>query len=157
SSWRDRVGQAEAAGFDVLQVADHLGPGMPAPLPALVAAAEMTSMGLGTYVVNAGTSSPAYLARDVATAYRLTDGRLELGSGAGYAPEEFEAVGRPFGSGGDRLRPLEATLAATRELLAAEPDRPLPPIMLAGAGDRMLRLAAREADVFSFSIAAGMT
>ena len=157
SAWRDRVREVEALGFDVLQVSDHLGLGMPSPFPALVAAADVTTMRLGTYVLNAGVVGPAYLARDVADVHRLTDGRLELGLGAGYVPDEFEAVGRPFAAGGERVRKLEATLAATRGLLAAEADKPLPPIMLGGAGDRMLRLGAREADIFSFSIAAGMT
>jgi probable F420-dependent oxidoreductase len=155
SAWRDRVREVEDLGFDVLQVPDHLG--MPSPFPALVAAADVTSMRLGTYVLNAGIVSPAYLARDVADVHRLTDGRLELGLGTGYVAGEFEAVGRPFGAGGERVDKLEATLAATRGLLAAEPDQPVPPIMLAGAGDRMLRLGAREADIFSFSILAGVT
>jgi probable F420-dependent oxidoreductase len=155
SAWCDRVREAEGLGYDVLQVADHLG--MTSPWPALVAAADATTMRLGTYVLNAGIASPAYLARDVAAVHRLTDGRLELGLGAGYVPDEFEAVGLPFGTGGERLRKLEATLDATRRLLAAEADKPLPPLMLAGAGDRMLRLGAREADIFSFSIMAGMT
>ncbi|HZE31207.1 MAG TPA: hypothetical protein VE198_07200 [Actinoallomurus sp.] len=48
-------------------------------------------------------------------------------------------------------------MTETRALLAAEAGNPQPPIMLGGAGDRMLRLAGREADIFSFSIAAGMT
>jgi probable F420-dependent oxidoreductase len=155
SAWRDRVRKAEDLGYDVLQVSDHLG--MPSPFPALVAAADVTTMRLGTYTLNAGIVSPAYLARDVADVHRLTDGRLELGLGAGYVPDEFAAVGLPFGTGGERVRRLEATLAATRELLAAQPDKPLPPIMLAGVGDRMLRLGAREADIFSFSIMAGVT
>ena len=155
SAWRDRVREVEDLGYDVLQVPDHLG--MPSPFPALVAAADVTSMRLGTYVLNAGIVSPAYLARDVADVHRLTDGRLELGLGAGYLPAEFEAAGVPFGAGGERVRKLEATLAATRALLGAEADRPLPPIMLAGSGDRILRLAAREADIFSFSIMAGVT
>ncbi|KIF74622.1 hypothetical protein QR77_12860 [Streptomyces sp. 150FB] len=155
SAWRARVREVESLGYDVLQVADHLG--LAAPFPALVAAADVTSMRLGTFVLNAGILSPTYLARDVADVHRLTDGRLELGLGAGYVPAEFEAVGVPFGTPGERLRKLESTLAATRALLAAEDDSPVPPIMLGGAGDRMLRLAAREADIFSFSIAAGMT
>jgi probable F420-dependent oxidoreductase len=130
---------------------------MLSPFPALVAAADVTNMRLGTYVLNAGIVSPAYLARDVADVHRLTDGRLELGLGAGYLPGEFEAAGLPFGAGGERVRKLEATLAATRGILAAEADKPLPPIMLAGSGDRVLRLGAREADIFSFSIMAGVT
>jgi probable F420-dependent oxidoreductase len=154
-AWRARVREVEDLGYDVLQVADHLG--VAAPFPALVAAADVTNIRLGTFVLNAGILSPAYLARDVADVHRLTDGRLELGLGAGYVPAEFEAVGVPFGTGGERLRKLEATLAATRTLLAAEADKPLPPIMLAGAGDRMLRFAGREADIFSLSIMAGVT
>ncbi|MFD3524994.1 TIGR03621 family F420-dependent LLM class oxidoreductase [Streptomyces sp. NPDC058653] len=155
SAWHARVREAADLGYDVLQVADHLG--TTAPFPALVAAAEVTRMRLGTFVLNAGILSPAYLARDVADVHRLTDGRLELGLGAGYVPAEFEAVGLPFGTGGERLRKLEATLAATRSLLAAEADAPLPPILLGGAGDRMLRFGGREADIFSFSIMAGVT
>jgi probable F420-dependent oxidoreductase len=147
--------EVEDLGYDVLQVADHLG--LAAPFPALVAAADVTSIRLGTFVLNAGILHPAYLARDVADVYRLTDGRLELGLGAGYVQAEFEAVGAPFGTAGERLRKLETTLTETRTLLAAEADNPQPPIMLGGAGDRMLRLAGREADIFSFSIAAGMT
>lgn len=155
TSWHARVREAADLGYDVLQVADHLGTA--APFPALVSAAEVTRMRLGTFVLNAGVLSPAYLARDVANVQRLTDGRLELGLGAGYVPAEFEAVGLPFGTGGERLGKLAETLAATRALLAAEADAPRPPILLGGAGDRMLRFAGREADIFSFSIMAGVT
>ncbi|TDD52332.1 LLM class flavin-dependent oxidoreductase [Nonomuraea terrae] len=73
SAWRARVREVEDLGYDVLQVPDHLG--MVAPFPALVAAADVTSMRLATYVLNAVVVSPAYLARDVADTYRLTDGR----------------------------------------------------------------------------------
>src|SRR5262245_18071226 len=107
--------------------------------------------------MNAGILSPAYLARDVADVSRLTDGRFELGLGTGYVPAEFEAVGRTIGSGGELVRTLAANLAATRELLAAEDDRPVPPIMLSGSGERMIRLGARESDIFSFSIMAGVS
>jgi probable F420-dependent oxidoreductase len=155
SAWRARVREVEDLGYDVLQVADHIG--LPAPFPALVAAADATSMRLGTYVLNAGILNPTYLARDVADVHRLTDGRLELGLGTGYVPAEFEAAGLPFGTAGERIAKLTEILSATREQLAALPDAPKPPIMLAGAGDRMLRLGGREADIFSLSIAAGMT
>lgn len=155
SAWQGRVRDAEALGYDVLQVPDHLG--LTAPFPALVAAADVTSMRLGTYVLNTGILNPAYLARDVADVHRLTDGRLELGLGTGYVEAEFAAAGVPFGSGGELLRKLEATLEQLRALLAAEPDQPAPPIMLSGAGDKMLRFAGREADIFSFSIMAGLT
>jgi probable F420-dependent oxidoreductase len=153
SAWRAQVREAEDLGYDVLQVPDHLG--LAAPFPALVAAAEVTSIRLGTYVLNAGVLSAAYLARDVASAYRLTDGRLEVGLGAGYVPEEFTAAGLPFGTPGSRLRKLDEVLTGMRKLLAAEPDAPRPPVMVAGAGDRILALAARSADIVSFPITAG--
>ncbi len=155
SDWRKRVRDVEGMGYDVLQVPDHLG--MLSPFTALVAAADVTNMRLGTYVLNAGILSSTYLARTVADVYRLTDGRLELGLGAGYVPDEFKAVGLPFGPGSERLRKLEQTLDETRTMLTAEADQPVPPILLAGAGDRMLRFAARTADIFSFSIMAGIT
>lgn len=156
AAWRDSVRHVEDLGYDVLQVPDHIG--LLSPFPALVAAADATTnLRLGTYVLNAGILNPTYLARDVADVHRLTDGRFELGLGAGYIPAEFEAVGVPFGTGGDRVRKLAQILTETRALLAEQPDRPIPPIMLSGAGDRMLALAGREADIFSFSILAGIT
>jgi probable F420-dependent oxidoreductase len=156
SDWHASIREAESLGYDVLQVPDHIG--LPAPFPALMAAVEATpNMTLGTYVLNGGILNPTYLARDVAGMHRLSDHRFELGLGAGYMPAEFEAVGVPFGTGGDRLRKLESLLSGTRALLAEQPDKPIPPIMLSGAGPKMLRLAGREADIFSFSISAGMT
>jgi probable F420-dependent oxidoreductase len=152
--WRSRVREVEDLGYDVLQVPDHLG--MVSPFPALVSAADATKNQLGTYLLNAGVASPDYLARDVADVYRLTGGRLELGIGAGYAEAESAAVGRPFGSPGSRIQELGKVVRALRDLLAAEPDRPAPPILLGGAGNNLLDMAARSADIISFSIQAGM-
>ena len=67
SDWRARVREVEDLGYDILQVPDHLG--MAAPFPALVAAADVTGIRLGTYVLNGGLLSPAYLARDIADTY----------------------------------------------------------------------------------------
>src|SRR5262245_39712933 len=69
SDWRARVRDVEDLGYDIVLVPDHLG--MAAPFPALVAAADVTRIRLGTYVLNCGILSPAYLARDVADTYRL--------------------------------------------------------------------------------------
>jgi probable F420-dependent oxidoreductase len=150
SGWQAQAREIEDLGYDILQVPDHLG--MVSPFLGLLAAAEVTSIGLGTNVLNAGVWNPAYLARDVADMWRLTDGRLELGLGAGYVPDEFAAAGVPFGTPGSRLRKLEELLTETRKLLAAEADAPRPAIMLAGSGNRILGLAARTADIVSFPI-----
>ena len=68
--WRAKCRRAEALGYDVLLVPDHLGTF--APFPALVAAAEATERPrVGTFVLNAGFWNPALLAREVATCDRL--------------------------------------------------------------------------------------
>ncbi|WP_030435230.1 TIGR03621 family F420-dependent LLM class oxidoreductase [Actinoplanes subtropicus] len=156
ASWLEQVRRAADLGYDVLQIPDHLG--LAAPFPALVAAAEATStMRLGTFVLNAALYHPWVLARDVADTYRLTGGRFEWGLGTGYLEHEFAAAGLPFGSGAERLRRLAETLREVRERLAAEPDRPEPPVLLAGAGRRLLELAGREADIVGFSIQAAVS
>jgi probable F420-dependent oxidoreductase len=145
SGWQAKARQAEDLGYDIVQVPDHLG--MPAPFPALVSAAGATSLRVGTYVLNASFYRPALLARDVAETSRLVDRRLELGLGTGYNEAEFEAAGLPFDSAGKRIDHLEDTIAELRRLVD-----PMPPLMLAASGKRMLRLAAREADIVSFTV-----
>lgn len=145
SGWQAKARQAEDLGYDIVQVPDHLG--MSAPFPALMSAGSATSLVTGTYVLNAGFYRPALLARDVAETSRLLDGRLELGLGTGYDAAEFEAAGVPFESAGKRIDHLEHTIAELRRLVD-----PMPPLMLAASGGRMLRLAAREADIVSFTV-----
>lgn len=145
--WQAKARRAEDLGFDVVLVTDHLG--LPAPFPALVSAADATNLRVGTYVLNAGFYRPALLARDVADTHRLTDGRFELGLGTGYDEAEFDAAGLPFPRPGRRVEHLAETVALLREQLD-----PMPPLMLAGSGDRVLRLAAREADIVGLNITA---
>jgi probable F420-dependent oxidoreductase len=147
----DKARWIEDLGFDTILIQDHLG--MPSPFPLLVAAAEATSrVRLGTFVLNAGFYHPALLARDVATTDLLVDGRLELGLGAGYAQAEYEAAGLEFPSPGKRVDHLTNLVTELRRLLAdghrPQPaQRPAPPLLIAGNGDRMLRLAAEHADI----------
>jgi probable F420-dependent oxidoreductase len=145
SGWQAKARQAEDLGYDIVQVADHLS--MPAPFPALVSAGSATNLRMGTYVLNASFYRPALLARDVAETSRLLDGRLELGLGTGYDAAEFEAAGLPFDGAGKRIDHLEHTISELRRLVD-----PMPPLMLAASGRRMLRLAAREADIVSFTV-----
>jgi len=102
-AWAASARQAEADGFDVLSVPDHLGPQF-APLIALAAAAAATrSIGLGTFVLAVGLRNAGLLAKEVATLDVLSGGRIELGLGAGWSPAEFAALGVPFPGPGDRL------------------------------------------------------
>ncbi|WP_219460296.1 TIGR03621 family F420-dependent LLM class oxidoreductase [Nonomuraea rhizosphaerae] len=157
--WMDKCRKAEDLGYDTILIPDHLG--MPAPFPALMLAAEVTERPrLGTAMINAGFYPPLLLAREVATMDLFTDGRLELGIGTGQAKHEFEAAGLPFPPGGARVDHLERTVAELRRVFAAPETRPLPaqrpmpPLVIAGRGDRVLKLAAQEADIVGFNGAA---
>ena len=134
----------EGFGFDVYNVADHLGG--PAPFPMLAAAAQVTSrIRLGTYVLNAAFYKPALLARDAADVALLSGGRLDLGLGTGYVREEFEAAEMPYPSAGERIKHLEHVT----EYLKA--NHPSIPVMIAGNGDRVLTVAARHADIIGLT------
>lgn len=156
SEWVTKCRRAEELGYDVVGVPDHLG--LPAPFPALMLAGEVTErVRLNTFVLNTPFYNPVLLARDVAGLDALTDGRVELGLGAGYVGAEFEAAGMPFPSAGQRVNHLEDTVTTLRKLFA-DPDyqpRPAqptgPPLLIAGWGDRVLRLAAEHADVVAFT------
>lgn len=154
--WADKCRHAESLGYDVLLVPDHLG--WPAPFSSLVAAAMATRRPrVGTFVLNAGFWNPVLLAREVATADRLTGGRLEVGLGTGYVKSEFDDAGLPFGTPGSRVGHLEHTVTELVRLLgdplhAPRPEQsPRPPVLLGGNGDRVLRMAARHADIAAFT------
>ncbi|MFF7260644.1 LLM class F420-dependent oxidoreductase [Streptomyces sp. NPDC008159] len=153
--WRAKCRRAERLGYDVILVPDHLG--MPAPFPALVAAAEATERPrVGTFVLNAGFWNPVLLAREVATTDALTDGRLELGLGTGYVPAEHERAGLPWGSPRERVDHLARTIAELRRLLDSEEHQPRPaqrtvPLLVGANGDRMLRVTAEHADIAAFT------
>jgi probable F420-dependent oxidoreductase len=154
--WREKCRMAEALGYDVIMVPDHLG--MPAPFPALIAAAEATERPrLGTFTLNAGFWNPVLLAREVATTDQLTGGRLELGLGTGYVKAEHDAAGLPFGTPGERVAHLQHTIQELDRLygsgdFAPQPlQRPRPPLLIGGNGDRVLKLTARHAEIAAFT------
>ncbi|TDD83568.1 LLM class F420-dependent oxidoreductase [Actinomadura rubrisoli] len=162
--------RAERYGYDTALVPDHLG--SPAPFPTLVAAADATErLRVGTFVLNAGFWNPHLLAREVATADRLTGGRLELGLGAGHMKWEFDAAGLPWEPFGARAGRLVETIEELGRLFGASgyAERravdehyglagltPVqrsgfggtgPPLLVGGTGDTVLRAAARYADI----------
>jgi probable F420-dependent oxidoreductase len=165
-----RCREGERLGYDTVFAADHLG--MPAPFPALVAAAAATErLRVGTLVLNAPFWNPALLAREVATTDVLTDGRLEVGLGAGHMKWEFDEAAIPWEPFGARADRLESTIdeltrlfaadgferqAALRETFGVPVLAPVqrhgfagsgPPLLIGGTGDRILRIAAERADI----------
>jgi probable F420-dependent oxidoreductase len=158
---------AERHGYDVAFAADHLG--APAPFTALATAAEATKrLRVGTLVLNVAFWNPHLLAREVATIDRLTEGRFELGLGAGHVRAEFDAAGVPWQSLPDRVRRVEEVIGKVRDVFGGaeytalgrlpEPPEPLqrsgaalggPPLLVGGASRQVLALAARQADTVS--------
>ncbi|WP_085243353.1 LLM class F420-dependent oxidoreductase [Mycobacterium europaeum] len=140
----DKVKQAEDIGFDVLCVPDHLG--AVAPIPALTAAAMVTDkLKLSMYVLNAAFYKPALLSRDLGDLDKLSNGRLEVGLGTGYVKEEFDAAELPYPSAGARVDYLNHMTAYLKE------HHPTTPILIAGNGDRVLTIAARQADIIGLT------
>lgn len=91
------AGAAESAGFDAFWVSEHHGfpdSYLPSPLTLLAAVAARTSrIALGTGVVISPLASPIRLAEEAAVVDQLSNGRLLLGIGLGYAEHEYRAFG----------------------------------------------------------------
>lgn len=149
----DQARLATASGCEIVLLPDHLGHS--APLPSLVAvAAAVPSVRVGTCVLNTAFYRPALLARDLAAVDSATDGRLEIGLGAGYVAEEFAAAGLRFPTPTERVRLVGEHVTRIRATFA-DPDysptpvQQAPPLMIGGAGDKMLAMAAERADIVS--------
>ncbi|MGE3539118.1 MAG: LLM class F420-dependent oxidoreductase [Candidatus Tectimicrobiota bacterium] len=167
AAWVDKARQLEALGYGVLTVPDHLANFL-APLPALVSAAEATThLRIGTHVLNNDFRHPVLLAREAATVDLLTQGRLQLGLGAGYMQAEYDEAGLRFETGARRVERLGETVRILKGLFTGAPvtfvgqhyqitrhqlqplpvQRPHPPLLIGGNGPRLLTLAAQEADI----------
>jgi probable F420-dependent oxidoreductase len=96
-------------------------------------------------VLNAGFYKPALLARDVAAMRDLTGGRLELGLGAGYVKEEFEAAELPYPTARERVDYLRHVTEYLREHV------PEVPLLIAGNGNRLLTIAAEKAQIIGLT------
>jgi probable F420-dependent oxidoreductase len=170
NQWKEKARKAEALGFDILLMPDHLN-GQLAIGPALGVVAEATTtLRIGTLVLQNDLRHPALVAMEAATLDVVSDGRFELGLGAGgsFMPD-YEWTGIRFDRPGVRVDRLEESLRIIKGLFAEGPlafagrhytitgleglpkpvQQPHPPILIGGGGPRMLSLAAREADIVS--------
>ena len=142
-------------------------------------AAQTSRLRLGVIVTSNRLRSPTLLAKMAATADVISGGRLEFGLGAGGsrlaggnpAEREFAAYGVPLVAPGQAVRELgEACQVIRRMWTEDEPfdfdgpslhlrgaicepkpvQRPHPPIMIGGAGDRVLRIVAEHVDIWNY-------
>src|SRR5206468_11823641 len=167
----DQARKIEALGYDVLNFPDHLNERI-APMPALMAAAEATTrLRIGTNVLNNDLRHPVLVAREAAAVDLLSDGRLQLGLGAGSIKSEYDEAGFGFDPGSVRVERLAEAVRIIRKLLEGDEvtfsgrhyrvaghsiapqavQKPHPPILIGGNGRQLLTLAAREADIVGFS------
>ena len=172
---------SERLGYSAFFRSDHYmvmgdGNGYPGPTDAWVTlgalARETSTIRLGTLVTSATFRLPGVLAMQVAQVDAMSNGRIELGLGAGWYEVEHTAYGIPFPSLGDRFERLEEQLAIVSGLWATplgeqfsfagkhyqltdspalpKPTQTQPPIIMGGYGPRRTpRLAASYANEFN--------
>ena len=171
-AWRDFARRIEDLGYSTLSVGDHLVGGH-GPVAAIAAAAEATTrLRVGALTFCNDYRHPVVLAQEAATLDLLSDGRLELGIGAGWMRADYERAGIPLDPAGERVERLAEAITVIKGCFTGEPlrfagahyridghvgrpapvQRPHPPILVGGAGPRVLTLAAREADIVGLNV-----
>ena len=163
----DSARAVEALGYSTYGLADHFVRPF-APLVAGQAVADATTtLRITQTVLAQDFREPAVLAKELATLDVLSEGRLQVGLGAGWLQQEYEDASMRFESASVRIARLEETAIILKGLFGDEPfsfsgehyrinalqgrptpvQRPRPPIMIGGGGKKVLAVAARQADI----------
>jgi probable F420-dependent oxidoreductase len=188
--WVGVARRAEDLGYSALFTTDHyFGPGdisnasghRPvdvAPLTAMTAAAMATTrLRVGCRVFCVDYHHPVLLAKELATLDMLSEGRLEVGLGAGWVAAEYSGLGLAMDRPGVRIERLAEVVEVLKAHWTGKPldvhgrhvhaagfagrplpvQQPHPPVLIGGGAPRVLRLAGRLADIVSinFNNAAG--
>jgi probable F420-dependent oxidoreductase len=167
ADWASLAAKAEDLGYSTLFLPDHFGDQL-APIPAMTAAADATSeLRVGTLVFDNDYKHPVVLAKEVATIDLLSDGRVELGLGAGWMNSDYEQSGIPKDPARVRIDRMEEAITVIKGCFGDGPfdftgdhyrisgldglpkpvQRPHPPLLIGGGGRRVLGLAGREAQI----------
>lgn len=178
-AWPDlveRFALADELGFDHAWLVDHLMPtDQPHDRPVFEAWACLAALAALTHRVRLGVlvssntfRHPSLLAKQAVTVDHVSGGRLILGIGTGWYPEEHRRFGIDFPPGHERVERLEEAVELISRLSTGEPvthtgrhyrtdgaqalPRPVQrtgiPLLIAAHRPRMLRLAARRADIW---------
>ena len=166
--WRDFARKVEDLGYSTLFMPDHFIDTQLAPMVGIAFAAEATTtLRVGHLVLGNDYKHPAVVAKEAATIDLLSDGRLELGIGAGWMKVDYDALGWEYDRPGVRIARLEEALAVINGAFGDGPyslagehytvkdydaipkpvQQPRPPILIGGGGEKLLKLAGREADI----------
>jgi len=165
--WVDLAKTAEDHGFSSFTMPDHFTDQL-APVPALMSAADATkNLRIGALVWDNDYKHPVVLAKELATLDLLSDGRLEIGIGAGWMTTDYEQSGMVYDKPGVRIDRFLEGLEIIKRAMSGEKfsftgahykitdyvssplpvQRPCPPILIGGGGPRVLKLAAQLADI----------
>lgn len=168
--WAELARRTEASGYEVLTMPDHFTDQL-APVPALMAAASATTtLRVGALVFDNDYKHPVVLAKELATIDLLSDGRLDIGLGAGWMISDYEEAGMPYDSPKVRIDRFIEGVAVIRGAMAEgsfsfsgdhytitnyngqpKPVQARPPLLIGGGGKRVLSYAAREADIIGIN------
>lgn len=175
--WLEQVQRIEALGYASFLIRDHLVSDFfghqYAPITALSMAASVSErLAIGTLVIDNDFRHPAMLAKEMATLDLFSNGRLELGLGAGWLRNEYDQAGLAYDSAGVRIERLDEAIQIIKGLWSGRAfcfegihyringlesfpqpfqsaERTRPHLLLGGGRRRMLQLAGREADTIS--------
>jgi probable F420-dependent oxidoreductase len=167
ADWVEQARRIESLGYSTVTMPDHFGEQL-APVPALQAIADATStLRVGALVHDNDYKHPVVLAKELATMDVLSDGRVEVGLGAGWLISDYDQSGIAYDSPGTRIDRFVEGLHVLKQAMADGPfsfdgkhyritaydgrpkpvQSPHPPILIGGGGRRVLTIAAREADI----------
>ena len=168
-AWRDELRRIEDLGYDAVTVSEHLTGGWEMDALSVMEAitAATSRLRVMSLVLATGLHNPVLLHRAASTIDRLSDGRLDLGLGAGWRPDDYAAIGAPFESASVRIAQLEEAVTIIKGLFEAPSlsfegrhyqisaaeglprpvQQPHPPILIGGGAPQILGVAARHADI----------
>jgi len=168
AAWREKARSIEALGYSTLFMPDHFIDTRFAPMVGLAMAAEATTtLRVGALVLDNDYKHPAIVAKETATIDVISDGRTELGIGAGWMRVDYDALGLAYDTAGVRIARLEEAMTVIKGCWAegafsfsgehytitdydatpAPVQEPRPPILIGGGARKVLTLAGREADI----------
>ncbi len=168
--WLAQARRAEELGYSTLLMPDHLIRQLAPNVALAAAAAATTRLRIGVHVLANDYREPLLLAREVATLDAISGGRVELGLGAGWMTSDYRQLGMRYDEPKVRIDRLVESIRLIERLYAggavdhdgvhyrmrgaelgpAPVQRPHPPLVVGGGGPRMMRIAARHADIVSF-------
>ena len=168
AEWLARAKRLEDIGYATLSMPDHMVGGAWSNLPALAAAAAVTTrLRLGNLVLDNDFRNPVVLAREFATLDVISNGRVEIGLGAGWFDRDYQGTGIPFDRGRIRVARLAEAVTLMKRLFTEDEvsfegayyrtirsecrpktvQQPRPPFLIAAGGPQILEVAGREADI----------